>query len=79
MRYEIVLVIFAAPFLLGALRFCILFMGLRLTLRQARRVDGPRLYHDFVSAMKGEPGQMGGGSKSPSILERSASARRASG
>jgi hypothetical protein len=79
MRNEIVLVIFAAPFLLGALRFCILLMGLGLTLRRARRADRPRLYHDFASAMKGEPRQMGGGSKSPSILERSTSARRASG
>lgn len=75
----IALAIAALPFLLGAMRFLILFLGLRLTLRNARRIDRPRLYRDFAVAMRADTFQMGGGSKSPSILEPSDRARRASG
>ncbi|MEO3872821.1 hypothetical protein ABGB18_28745 [Nonomuraea sp. B12E4] len=73
------LIIAAGPFLLGALRFLVLFLGLRATLGKARQADLPCLYHDFSVAVRGEPGQMGGGSKSQFILARSTKARRASG
>lgn len=79
---ETVLLFSAAPFLLGALRFLILYLGLRLTLRKARQSDRPGLYHDFALAMRGghpEPDQMGGGSKSQFMRTPSSRASRASG
>lgn len=79
---ETVLLFSAATFLLGALRFLILFLGLRLTLRKARQCDHAVLYHDFAMAMRGAqpgPDQMGGGSKSQSMRAPSSKASRASG
>ncbi len=79
---ETILLFSAATFLLGALRFLILFLGLRLTLRKARQSDHVVLFHDFAMAMRGAhpaPDQMGGGSKSQSMRAPSSRARRASG
>ncbi|SDK60652.1 hypothetical protein SAMN05421869_11755 [Nonomuraea jiangxiensis] len=79
MWHEFVLALSAVPFLLGALRFLLLFLGLRLTLRKTRPADRPGVFRDFAGALSGGPPQMGGGSKSQFILSRATRARRASG
>lgn len=79
MWHEAVLALSAVSLVLGALRCLVLFLGLRLALRDARLADRPRVYRDFAKALSNEPPQMGGGSKSQFILTRSTRARRASG